>query len=1209
LAEELGISVEFSADYADILRGLDRLIDRTNDTAKALEGAGVNVDKLDRQLNTARKTLVDNARGQQELGDSSRKTNSALQEQIDRIRQLNRETRALSDARKQLRSNLGTNLSFIPANTAGPRVGSSFGNIVDQDDKRAQQASRSYLNLSTAIDQTIESKEREAKVFGAESRARWQQLVTDQKAAEKGTRDFEAAQRAQESALIRTRYALYDVAASYAAISAATLGAVTATGVLSAKYESAFTEIERTTLDSAGNISGNIDMLREDFLDLSEVIPLSFQELTKIGSLGAQLGIAEKDLVAFTETVAEFSRLSGVSAEESALAFGRIGELLDVPATEYRNLGSAIAYVATESAATDAQIISLTKELAASAGAAGFSASEVVGLGGALASLGVAPERARGALSTYFGTLNQAVAEGGEKLENFAVITGLTADSLRQMVKEGRGAEVLERFAQGLNSLDTVQVTTALDALGLSQLRVEDTFRRLGQNVGFVREQLGNAERAFESGTFLGDAFSVVLDDVASQFQLVLNSALRFVNAAGLPMLEVLRQLLPVVAAVASGMADFAESAAGQDFLRFAGYIAVAVGVLTGLRSVLSLATASIFALRTATGLLGGTGVVTLLRNMVAGLAGVGPAASKGAAGVSLLTGAIRSLFRATIILGAIAIAFDLITNEGKDTKASVDNIGLALRELSRDTLRFEENWQAAWANNAEAIRSTYPALGGLIDLLDQAFKFAARVTENLVAGQQAALDTLGVASGRRSGGGSFAREEFDFGESDNYYENMAQDFITSAYAAQVFGGAVDDAAGGLGGMGDAAREAAEEVRTLLDYGSDLASVFGRAFDLRFGTQLAVDGIADQWDNLADRIRQARLEIQGLTAERDVKEYFLSVANAYGDELRAGKLRAEISEINEKIADTQADASTELEGNSKAARNNRKVLSDLAKGYEDYIVQLAESGADQATLNAAVDRSEQEFQAQARALGFSNAQLQPYIGSFRGLKTVIDAVPRNITIALSADPAIQAIREFSERARIAAESVAALRSASSSPIRLGTASDTSGILKQINAEIALREGRRDAARAERLFAAANEQQQAIYALQNARNRVLAGYASGGYTGAGGKYEPAGIVHKGEYVVPKSQVNQRTGLPYANALGNLQPGVRSTNAGYASGGMVGGSMGIMELGPKSLNVLREAIRQEVVVAVDSREIARASARGSAQITREGGRLNG
>src|SRR5690606_32309375 len=45
-----------------------------------------------------------------------------------------------------------------------------------------------------------------------------------------------------------------------------------------------------------------------------------------------------------------------------------------------------------------------------------------------------------------------------------------------------------------------------------------------------------------------------------------------------------------------------------------------------------------------------------------------------------------------------------------------------------------------------------------------------------------------------------------------------------------------------------------------------------------------------------------------------------------------------------------------------------------------------------------------------------------------------------------------------------------------------------------------------------------------------------GWATGGYTGAGGKYEPAGIVHRGEYVLPKEQVNQSTGLPDWDKIG-------------------------------------------------------------------------
>ena len=42
-------------------------------------------------------------------------------------------------------------------------------------------------------------------------------------------------------------------------------------------------------------------------------------------------------------------------------------------------------------------------------------------------------------------------------------------------------------------------------------------------------------------------------------------------------------------------------------------------------------------------------------------------------------------------------------------------------------------------------------------------------------------------------------------------------------------------------------------------------------------------------------------------------------------------------------------------------------------------------------------------------------------------------------------------------------------------------------------------------------------------------KKIKGYASGGYTGNGGKYEVAGLVHKGEYVVNQDQMRNVGGV--------------------------------------------------------------------------------
>lgn len=60
-----------------------------------------------------------------------------------------------------------------------------------------------------------------------------------------------------------------------------------------------------------------------------------------------------------------------------------------------------------------------------------------------------------------------------------------------------------------------------------------------------------------------------------------------------------------------------------------------------------------------------------------------------------------------------------------------------------------------------------------------------------------------------------------------------------------------------------------------------------------------------------------------------------------------------------------------------------------------------------------------------------------------------------------------------------------------------------------------------------------------------------GFADGGYTGGGGKYDPAGVVHKGEFVFTK-EATQRLGVD------NLYRLMDAGKRGYASGGHVGGS---------------------------------------------------
>ena len=103
-----------------------------------------------------------------------------------------------------------------------------------------------------------------------------------------------------------------------------------------------------------------------------------------------------------------------------------------------------------------------------------------------------------------------------------------------------------------------------------------------------------------------------------------------------------------------------------------------------------------------------------------------------------------------------------------------------------------------------------------------------------------------------------------------------------------------------------------------------------------------------------------------------------------------------------------------------------------------------------------------------------------------------------------------------------------------------------------------------------------------------------GHAEGGYTGDGGKYEMAGIVHRGEYVIPQEGVNNPGLLPLIQAVEGarrnrtlsrleLRPEtvgiIETSRRPYASGGFVSSSSfpsTIEQTQPKEENILPKLV---------------------------------
>lgn len=90
------------------------------------------------------------------------------------------------------------------------------------------------------------------------------------------------------------------------------------------------------------------------------------------------------------------------------------------------------------------------------------------------------------------------------------------------------------------------------------------------------------------------------------------------------------------------------------------------------------------------------------------------------------------------------------------------------------------------------------------------------------------------------------------------------------------------------------------------------------------------------------------------------------------------------------------------------------------------------------------------------------------------------------------------------------------------------------------------------------------------------------FAEGGYTGKGGKWDPAGIVHKGEYVAPQHVVNSPYAQPHLAALENMR--LRP----YADGGFVTSSV----VAPVNQNLeISNILKNMPAPVLDVREVTR------------------
>ncbi len=409
----------------------------------------------------------------------------------------------------------------------------TFGRGIAKSAGTASAALAATATNASKVAKPLKTAATESKKFGTEmgKLAKEQKKVQGETkktttATDKLGKSYKTAGKDAKSFFDRTQKGLANAARGFAEIAAA--GAIlSAPFVISIKraieFESAFTGV-RKTLEAS---EAEFQKINEAFRELSKTIPVAFTELSRIGEIGGQLGVAQEDIVKFTDTIARVAVTTDLTAESAALSFARISKVMGLALNDVDLLASAIVGLGNNFAVTEPELLNFTNRLAKAGAAVGLTIDQVLGFSAALASVGVSAQAGSTAIQKTLIAIAKAVKLGGEELDTFASVAGMSAENFATAWEENAG-KAFENFVIGLGKsgddaillLDKLEITdqravSAFLALASAGDEVSRALAQAAKDIANTNALIEESEKRFATMESKIDVLKNKIDDLA----------------------------------------------------------------------------------------------------------------------------------------------------------------------------------------------------------------------------------------------------------------------------------------------------------------------------------------------------------------------------------------------------------------------------------------------------------------------------------------------------------------------------------------------------------------------------------------------------------------------------------------------------------------------------------------------------------------------
>ena len=309
-------------------------------------------------------------------------------------------------------------------------------------------------------------------------------------------------------------------------------------------YEDAFAGV-RKTVDAS---EPEYQKLSQAIRNMSKQMPESAEEIAGVMEIAGQLGIRGVDnLTKFTKTAVMLGDTTNLSANDASTSLARFLNITGSGTGTVDKLGSSLVYLGNNTATTEAEIMEMALRLAAAGKQVGMTDADILGMSATLSSLGLRADAGGSAFSKLMVNMEVACATGGEKLENFAKVAGMSASEFKTAYeKDATGA--ITAFLRGLNETEKNggSAIAVLDAMGIKEVRLRDAILRAAAGVDQMEGNLKSANQAYNDNNALVEEAAKRYETMKSKLEIFKNKIHDIGISIGTAMMPYVSKLLDV---------------------------------------------------------------------------------------------------------------------------------------------------------------------------------------------------------------------------------------------------------------------------------------------------------------------------------------------------------------------------------------------------------------------------------------------------------------------------------------------------------------------------------------------------------------------------------------------------------------------------------------------------------------------------------------